>query len=265
MPYETELNRQLLGLPSVQPRQEPASDGTQGRGSDRNWLLNAAQARGGNVGLRLEMFDTFELGFMHEFVVEDRLEMDEVAIHALDVGDAPDVAANAPAVEAGENGEADGVVAVAEVSDIPINEIPALTDDAAPAPVAPPAALAPAANHEGHPAPARGTSLGAVLFSAVNVIVTALILPGVSFAVGEALRIVLTATPLGNPRRPLAAPVAAVAAPVSFSGDGAAAWSAAASSSCCATFCASTPRCARWRHCRTARVKNVDRPSRLEM
>lgn len=58
---------------------------------------------------------------------------------------------------------------------------------------APPAADAEPAqqNHEAPPAPARRMGLGAILSNVSNMIVSALILPGVSFAAGEALKLVL--------------------------------------------------------------------------
>lgn len=242
LPYETRLNRQLLGLPPVQPRAEPANDGNgnQNQGAGRNGPRNAAQAQGGIVGILQTLIDALEQeegddhaqieefqidlraeerqgdgeddeGLMLEVIVEE-VEMDEAALEALDAGDALDaeVAAEAPALEAGEDGEANGagdVAVVAEAGDIPADEIPplvdddpVLVDDAAPAPVVPPAAPA---NHEAPPAPARRMGLGAILSGVSNAIVTALILPGVSFAAGEALRLVLpkdwTAAPLRNP------------------------------------------------------------------
>lgn len=80
MPHEAKLNRQLLGLPPVQPRQEPANDGNQSRGPDRNGLRNAAQARGGNFGIMVERTDTFGLGFKHEFTVEHGVEMERLRL-----------------------------------------------------------------------------------------------------------------------------------------------------------------------------------------
>ncbi|OAQ98170.1 hypothetical protein LLEC1_08000 [Akanthomyces lecanii] len=245
LPYETKLNRQLMGLPPVQPRPEPANDGdgNQNQGAGRNGARNAAQAQGGIVGILQTLIDALEQedgddhaqieefqidlraeeqegngegedGVMLEVIVEE-LEMDEAAHDVLEAGDAPDaeVAAGALAVEAvdvGEAEEAGEMGVVAEAGDIPADEMPALVDDdaaladdAAPAPIVP---LAAPANHEAPPAPARRIGLGAILSSVSNAIVTALILPGVSFAAGEGLRLVLpkhwTAAPLRNPWTP---------------------------------------------------------------
>ncbi|KAK8142846.1 hypothetical protein G3M48_008094 [Beauveria asiatica] len=94
---------------------------------------------------------------------------------------------------------------------VPADETPALTDYAAPAPAVPPAALvpaaeanAPAANHEAPSAPARRIGFDVILSGVPNAIVTAIILPGITFVAGEALRLVLpeewTAAPLRDPR-----------------------------------------------------------------
>ncbi len=245
LPYETRLNRQLLGLPPVQARPaRPPNDNAAAR--------NAAHAQGGIVGILQTLIDALEQeedddhlqmddfhidirgeendgedagddGLMLEVIVEE-VEMNEAALDVLDAlgdGDVADALVEAAgegeadageAGEAGEVGEAGEAGEAGAVDNAPVdNAPPAMADDAAPAPVVPlaapadaaAAADAPAANHEAPPAPARRMGLGAILSGVSNTIVTALILPGVSFAAGEALRLVLpkewTAAPLRNP------------------------------------------------------------------
>lgn len=224
LPYETRMNRQLLGLPPVPPRPEPANDGNQ---NNPNAARNAAHAQGGIVGILQTLIDAldqeeadghpqadeFQLDFrgeeghgegdgedaiMLEVIVEE-LDMNEAAGDEINEG-APEAApGEAPAGEVGEAGQVIADDAAGDAGDA----ANAPADDAAPAPVVPLAAQpalnaaadaaadAPAGNHEAPPAPARRMGLGAILSNVSNAIVSALILPGVSFAAGEALRLVL--------------------------------------------------------------------------
>ena len=189
LPYETKLNRLLLGLPPAQPQQEPADEGNQNRGPFRNRVRIAAQVLRVRVGLQLGMFNIFN----REVIVEGELEMDEAALDVLHAEGAPDAAAEAPAAGAGENGGFDGV------GDIPVDAQVALPADLVPAAEG----NGPAAYQEAPDAPAGDVGLSKTLSGMSNAIVAALILPGVSFAFGEALRLVLTSASFGNSRTPL--------------------------------------------------------------
>lgn len=221
MPYEMKLSRQLLGLPPVEPR----ADDNQNR--RRN-----AQAQGGILGILQTLIDALEQddedgqgpqidnfqlelraeeregdaeeeGIMLEMIVEEA-EMEgeggvEAAPNAGDgdlAGEAMDAQADAAAPEAAE-------AEVPVPAEAVIDPLAADEDDAAPAPNVPQAPADNPPNHEAPPAPARRMGLGALLSSVSNALVNALILPGVSFAAGEALRLVLpkdwTAAPLRNP------------------------------------------------------------------
>lgn len=234
-PYETALNRQLLGLPAVEPPPaEGANQNGQGqRPNDRNAARNAARAQGGILGMLQTLIDALEqddddgdnapqlddfqidfrgeeveaegeeeAGVMLEVIVEE-VEMDE-AQNAGDVAPAEPLGDEPAPVEAPQAPAADAQPAVPQPAP---DNAPAAPDNAPAAPADPAAPVAPAAgdapNHEAPQPPARRMSLGAILSHVSNTLVSALILPGVSFAAGEALRLVLpkewTASPLRNP------------------------------------------------------------------
>lgn len=219
LPYETKMNRQLMGLPPVPPRPEPAANnGNQ----NPNAARNAAHAQGGVVGILQTLIDALEQDEADDFPRADDFHIDirgeehvagegegedgimlEVIVEELEMDEAAGDAGNAPE---------DAPVAVPDGEAVEANDAgDPIGDDAAPAPVVPlaaqpadAAAEAPGANHEAPPAPVRRMGLGAILSGVSNAIVTALILPGVSFAAGEALRLVLpkhwtATTPLRNP------------------------------------------------------------------
>lgn len=243
LPYETKLNRQLLGLPATEPRPEPANqnqnNGGQRQDNNQN-AARAARAQGGILGLLQTLIDALEqdeeadgeprgVQRIDDFQIDIRAEQNgeeeggdgeedaglmlEVVVEEVDMDEAGqadqagDVGLEEP-VE--EEEEQNVVVEPAEPVPAPIggNEAPAAAapEEAAPNPAVNgpvPAAGPPAQNHEAPQAPARRMGLGAILSSVSNAIVSALILPGVSFAAGEALRLVLpkdwTAAPLRNP------------------------------------------------------------------
>lgn len=220
MPYETKLNRQLLGLPPVEPRppanenQANANQGEQRQGNARN----AARAQGGILGMLQTVIDALEQdeeadGHRHiddiqidfraeERIVEDDGEQDEGLMLEVIVEE----------IENDEGGEDDAGLVDPLQGGMPIAE-PIEPAEPAAEPVAEPVVAVEAAdveaaapvvpNHEAPPAPARRVGLGTILSNVSNAIVSALILPGVSFAAGEALRLVLpkewTAAPLRNP------------------------------------------------------------------
>ncbi|OAA54673.1 Zinc finger, RING/FYVE/PHD-type [Cordyceps fumosorosea ARSEF 2679] len=214
LPYELRMNRQLLGLPPVQPRQEPGQNGNQ------NAAAEAARAQGGILGIMQTLIDALRADEgddeprVGDFQIELRGEepdgqaegegdgdlMLEVIVEELDMAEAGhgvrDGAAGADHADmpelADDNGDANAA------------------GDAAPAPVVPLAAQPadgagdqPAANHEAPAAPVRRMGLGELLSNVSSALVSALILPGVCFAAGEALRLVLpkqwTAAPARNP------------------------------------------------------------------
>ncbi|KAM3441643.1 hypothetical protein MY4824_001421 [Beauveria thailandica] len=218
LPYETRMNRQLLGLPPVPPRPEPANDGNQ---NNPNAARNAAHAQGGIVGILQTLIDALDQEEADGHAQADEFQLDirgeeahgegggedaimlEVIVEELDMNEAAGGEINEGAPEAapdevpaGQVDEAGQVVADDAAGDAG-DAANAPADDAAPAPVVPPAAPAdaaadvPAGNHEAPPAPARRMGLGTILSNVSNAIVSALILPGVSFAAGEALRLVL--------------------------------------------------------------------------
>lgn len=215
LPYEIKLNRQILGLPPVDPNNEGQQGGNQRRQAQRNGdggfigllqgILDALDPDDEDDDLQVNGMDHFEI--MHgdgddngnaggdaELMIELRIEEVE------DVGDGqnPIPGRNEVHIELDDNAAA---AQQAEQADEPANRAP---DGAGPA-AAPAENGAPVnagenddangqnqAQHEVPPAPpARRMGLGALLSSISNAVVSALILPGVSFAMGEALRFVL--------------------------------------------------------------------------
>ncbi|KAJ6789035.1 hypothetical protein PWT90_07834 [Aphanocladium album] len=176
LPYEKTLDRQLLGLPAVEPRAEHG---------------NQNQGRRPNGQAQRSMFDFLQ-------TVIDALEEDGEDATQIRQFQAGVWNEERNAEGQGEGDDPAGAPdALAELADAhaPV-EAPADSalvgdDAAAPAPNVPrdPAAPAPEAqapNHEAPQAPARRMSTSPFLSSVSNFIVNALILPGASFAAGEA-------------------------------------------------------------------------------
>lgn len=200
-PFEVNLNRQIMGLPPIEPRrdQTPANErqpeqrnGEGGVVGFLNGLIEALEGdeaddegHDGAVGIQAEGEEG--AGVVIELVIEevDRDDQDDGV---------PQDLANPEEPAQGLDNEAQG--------DIPLDPEQAPQDPAADVVVAPAPAGAPAAGndneavqqnqHEAPQAPpARRPGLGTILSGVSNAIVSALILPGVSFAMGELLRLTL--------------------------------------------------------------------------
>lgn len=182
LPYEVKLNRQLLGLPPVDPRQNE-------RGAANNRRNGARNGAEGGV-----------LGFLQTLL--DALDPDEEENGERDGGgDRIRIQEEVQVQEGGEDGEVVMELVIEEVNeegddeDVPdlinVNGAPEAQQEAAPQAQEEPPADAPAQQHEQHEvpvAPPARQGIGSILSSVSNAIVGALILPGVSYVAGEVLR-----------------------------------------------------------------------------
>ncbi|KAM5354408.1 hypothetical protein ACJ41O_001057 [Fusarium nematophilum] len=211
-PYEVSLNRQIMGLPPLEPRQD------QPLANDRQ--PEQRNGEGGVVGFLnglIEALEVEDVDDEHDDAAQLRVAQDEgddgeggVVLELVieEVEDVPEededdwggsqhegidrnrqwpVDQDVPAPRPAQEVQRDRAVA----------PIPA--QEAAPAPVVAPAP-APAVNdqpaqpheHEAPQAPpARRPGLGTILSGVSNALVSALILPGISYVVGEFLRLAL--------------------------------------------------------------------------
>lgn len=197
-PYEIKLNRQILGLPAVEP---------QGGDADQRNLRAERNAEGGVVGFLQSILDA--LG-PEEGEEEEGGPPGEIQ-GGIRIGRDDGADRGRP------NNEADLILDVELiVGEDDDNENPAGAQpdvDAAPAPDIPrvpqpqPQPQNPAGPEHGHevpPAPpANRPGLGTILSNASNALVSALIIPGISFVMGEALRLVLPSSWVSGPSSPL--------------------------------------------------------------
>lgn len=211
LPYEIKLNRQILGLPPVDPNIEGQQGPNQRRQAQRNGdggfigllqgILDALDPDDEDDDLQINDMDRFEMmnGAMvdHGNPGEDAEVMIELRIEEIGDEQNPVPARDEVHLELDDN--AAGLQQADQVNE-PANEAadgvePAEAPAENGAPVNDDANAANGQNqaqHEVPPAPpARRMGLGALLSSISNAVVSALILPGVSFAMGEALRLVL--------------------------------------------------------------------------
>ncbi|KND87493.1 E3 ubiquitin-protein ligase MARCH5, partial [Tolypocladium ophioglossoides CBS 100239] len=209
LPYEIKLNRQLVGLP---PAEERPNGDQQGANDQRN-----GNADGGIIGLLQ--------GILNALNPDD----DDGQAGANDLNRIEFVHDDVEVLNGDEEGE---IMVELQIEEVDLNEngapvaadgqpielaLPfAQPDDDADAPdgAAPGADEARAAQpnddqnqpgHEAPQAPPRRMGIGAILSNVSNAIVSALILPGISFAMGEALRLALPkAWTTAAPRNPWA-------------------------------------------------------------
>ena len=223
-PYEVNLNRQINGLPPIEPRRdEPPAERQpeqRGEGGVVGFLNNLIEALEGDeadedeadaMGPRAPG-DAQEGGVVIELVIQEVDHENENAQGQQPAGQnpVPQQPPNNenPVAQAAEEDEESDESEEDEEDDynipplVPIEEPqnPAPEVVAAPAPVIAPEAEAGAGGNEvaqdnQHEAPqappARRPGLGAILSGVSNAIVSALILPGVSYAMGELLRMAL--------------------------------------------------------------------------
>ncbi|KAM0196213.1 hypothetical protein ACHAPQ_000192 [Fusarium lateritium] len=204
-PFEVNLNRQIMGLPPIEPRrdQPPANErqpeprnGEGGVVGFLNGLIEALEGdeaddegHDGAVGVQAEGEE--RPGVVIELVIEevDRDDQDDWDERPAEQDD------GVPQDHANPEGPAQRQDNEAQV-DIPLDPEQAPQDPAPDAIVAPAAGndieAAQQNQHEAPQAPpARRPGLGTILSGVSNAIVSALILPGVSFAMGELLRLAL--------------------------------------------------------------------------
>lgn len=197
LPYEVKLNRQLLGLP---PQPPPPEGAPHRRLDDRRepgvveMLQTLVDALGGeeDEGMPAGANNANEEGedrvVLEVVIEEDDGQGPREPGFAIEIGQQEDEAqpAVAPAQPAAGQAPNNENAAVAPAVDGPV-PVPG-AGDGQPAEAAPDGA-----NHEAPAPPAQRMSLGGILSHLSNTIVSALILPGISFAAGEALRLVLPA------------------------------------------------------------------------
>ena len=223
LPHEIKLNRQILGLPPIDAAANGAANGEQ-QGPN-----NARNRRGENepgiVGLLQNILDALDpdddddggadngqnLGHLElvrgEVEVEEGGEegelLIEVQIEEVQEDDEDDEAAGRGAGDAGMDQGEPGAAEI--VQDAPG---PAEAGNVDAVPLDAPAEQAAGQNdgdgqaqHEAPQAPPRRMGLGGLMSSISNAVVGALILPGVSFVMGEALRLLLPKTWTGRMAR----------------------------------------------------------------
>ena len=184
LPHEIEFNRQILGLPPTEPVRN--DEGDQQRVAQRN-------GEGGLVGLLQGLLDA--------------LDPDDEENGEANLGDGQAAQGDANVGEGDQNQvvvDVEVVLDEEEVNDVAPAGLPNGVDQGpggehegaegeAPQPAAEPQqGQEPQHNHEAPPAPpARRFDLGTLLSSFSNTLVSSLILPGISFAMGELLRLAL--------------------------------------------------------------------------
>lgn len=231
-PYEVNLNRQIMGLPPVEPRQQgQAADqqrppnGEGGIVRFLNGLIDALEADDGEehdhdhdhqAARQVRVVENEDQGvegeMMLELVIEEVEDEDEgndsdesedelLGEEALDaamdrlvqgqaVGQQPRDNGEQPPQDNNEEPQDDGEHPrddheVPDLIDIPAQDPPQVDHEAPQAP------------------PARRPGLGSILSGVSNAIVTALILPGISFAMGELIRLALPKSWTSAPRSSL--------------------------------------------------------------
>lgn len=206
LPYEIKLNRQIMGLPPVDPNaqaQQGNNQRRQAQGNGEGGFLGLLQGvldaldpddedddMQGNGAERFEIVHGGEIdangnpGEDAEVMIELRIEEVE------DIGENLNAAAHENEVHVELDGDGDR----GQLGDQEQEPIPAPGEGEAEANLGAIAAddQQQQAQHEAPQAPpARRMGLGALLSGMSNAVVSALILPGVSFVMGEALRLAL--------------------------------------------------------------------------
>lgn len=211
LPYEIKLNRQLLGLPAPQEGQDQAQGQNQHAANDNQRNAQDRNADGGIVGLLQAVLDALDPDDDqgHPAGANDinRIEIVQEPADALEDGQGAEIMVELQIeeVELDENGDP----VVQEQPPNPLEDEepephPGAWGEDAPQLHADQelAALPPLDNdqgdqdqnqggHEVPQAPPRRMGLSAILSNVSNAIVGALIMPGISYAMGEALRLVL--------------------------------------------------------------------------
>jgi len=182
-PYEMKLNRQILGLPPLDPRQNNAAARENRRNGDRN-------GEGGVIGFLQNILDALDPDDEEQAGIdiegEVRIEVHQEEGPAGENNDNQDGELVFEVVveegEAEENGDNNGE-APAEVPNVPDGEIPQGGNEQE---------NHPDEQHEAPQAPpVQRAGIGTILSNVSNSLVNALILPGISFAMGEMLRLAL--------------------------------------------------------------------------
>lgn len=181
-PYEMNFNRQILGLPLAEPprrNNNDDDDADQRRIAQRN-------GEGGLVGLLQGVLDALDPDD------EENRNANGQGDGNVGEGDQDDVVVDVEVIVDGD--EVNNIA----LADLPngVGQQPGAGHEGAEA-EAPPAAPQPQQdqqpqnNHEAPQAPPRRFDLGTLLSNFSNALVSSLILPGISFAMGEALRLSL--------------------------------------------------------------------------
>ena len=216
LPHEVRLNRQLLGLPAV----EPPRDNVGARNNERRQVEEVRNREPGILELLQTLVEAlggdedddghFQGGDNHNHVHHHEHGDNHELMLELVIEEVPEG-------EEGQDGQDGQQPQLEELAEVLADVEAGLPEqDAEPAPAdneeqpeqarqnevvnAEPAQPAVQGdgpqpqNHEAPQAPARRIGLGGILTNVSNSIVSALILPGVSFAAGEALKLVLPAS-----------------------------------------------------------------------
>ncbi|KAK7414801.1 hypothetical protein QQX98_006403 [Neonectria punicea] len=202
-PYEVNLNRQIMGLPALEPRQneEPPANPRAGQRHEH----------GGVLGFINNLLEALDEGDDEENGRDDAMAPLRIAHHEGEDADG-DVVVNIVIDEVVDLAEEDlNDVTDDDEDDDPedgigpaVRVVPGAQRDPGALPNAAPADAAAVHNeHEAPQAPpARRPGLGTILSGVSNAIVSALILPGISYAMGELLRLALPKTWTTVPRNP---------------------------------------------------------------
>ncbi|KPM44818.1 hypothetical protein AK830_g1750 [Neonectria ditissima] len=207
-PLEVNLNRQILGLPALEPRQndeaavnQPAAPRNE-HGGVLGFINNLLEAldepdeeEDGGDGALAPLRIAHEEGQNEDGDVVVNIVIDEVLeLAEEDLNDVTD-----------DEEDDDDRVNRNRPADLPaVRVVPGAEREPDAAPEAAPADAP--ADHNEHEAPqappARRPGLGTILSGVSNAIVSALILPGISYAMGELLRLALPKTWTTMPRNP---------------------------------------------------------------
>ncbi|KAH6949381.1 hypothetical protein BKA56DRAFT_607013 [Ilyonectria sp. MPI-CAGE-AT-0026] len=192
-PYEVNLNRQMQGLPALEPRpnEEPANNQRAAQRNENGGPDDDDEGGGDAAGqLRIahEEGNDAEGNLVVDIVIEEVVDIVEEDVNEFS-DDEQD------GIEGGWGRPADQP---------PVQAAPELGREPAAAPADPPADVP--AQHNEHEAPqappARRPGLGTILSGVSNAIVSALILPGISYVMGELLRLAMPRSWTTMPRNP---------------------------------------------------------------
>ncbi|KAK5996664.1 Small glutamine-rich tetratricopeptide repeat-containing protein 2 [Cladobotryum mycophilum] len=197
LPYEVKLNRQIMGLPPLDSSDAPAA---------RNNRPNPQrQGEGGFIGLLQNILDVLDPDEEEHIIGNNHIAAPRVhqEIHVNEQGDDGDIMVELVVEEFEEEEEMNGQNGAAQ-------EQQDHRQHQGPAHAVAGEQQRPAGQHEAPQAPpARRLGLGGLLSNVSNSIVSALLLPGISYAMGEALRLILPRSWTATPRNPLFARMAA--------------------------------------------------------